>query len=82
MTCARVHLPHSLELLLRRELEEAIEQANLGRFDSAVAKKYLIERVPQIDIAIELDCERSTISRRLPEILRRIEQAAHRLNFI
>lgn len=82
MTCARVRLPRSLELLLRRQLEEAIEQANLGTFDGAVAKKYLIERVPQIDIAIELDCDRSTITRRVPEILRRIEQTAHQLNFI
>lgn len=81
MTCARVHLPHSLELLLRRELEEAIEQANLGEFDGAVAKKYLIERVPQIDIAIELDCERSTISRHLPRILLRVEQTVQRLGY-
>lgn len=82
MTRARTKLPHSIELLLRCELEEAIYQANLGEFDSAVAKKLLIERVPQIDIAIELDCERSTISKRLPRILRRIEQVARRLNYI
>ena len=44
-------MPRPLELLLRRELEEAIEQANLGEFDTFVAKKYLIEQVPQIDIA-------------------------------
>lgn len=82
MTCARPRLPHSFELLLRCELEEAIYQSNLGEIDSAVAKKYLIDRVPQIDIAIEFDCDRSTISKRLPKILRRIEKTAHRLNFI
>lgn len=82
MTSGRGRLPHSLELLLRREVEEVIDQANLGTFDSAVAKKYLIERVPQLDIAIELDCERSTISRHLPRILLRIEQTARRLHYI
>lgn len=77
MTAARIKLPRSIELLLRAELEEAIEQANLGNFDTFVAKKYLIEQVPQIDIAEELGYDRSVISRRLrKDILPRLEYAA------
>lgn len=76
MTAARIKLPHSLELLLRSQMEEAIEQANLGTFGTVVAKKYLIEQVPQIDIAEELGYDRSVITRRMKLILPRVEHAA------
>lgn len=77
---ARVRLPGSLGQLLRSEMEKAISEANLGNSDSLIAKRYLLERIPQIDIAIELDVERSTISRRLPRIIERVEKTAQRLN--
>ncbi len=76
---ARVRLPGSLGQLLRSEMETAISEANLGNSDSLIATRYFIEHTPQIDIAIELDLERSTISRRLPSIRQRIEQTAQRL---
>ena len=76
---ARVRLPDSLGKLLRTEMEKAISEANLGNSDSLIATRYLIERVPQIDIAIEMDVERSTISRRLPSIIERVEKSAQRL---
>ena len=76
MTAARIKLPHSLELLLTSQMEEAIEQANLGTFGTVVAKKYLIEQVLQIDIAEELGYDRSVISRRVKLILPRVEHAA------
>lgn len=79
MTAARIKLPHSLELLLRVEMEQAIEQANLGTFDTFVAKKYLIEQVPQIDIAEELGYDRTVVTRRVKQILPRVEYAAQRL---
>lgn len=79
MTAARIKLPHSIELLLRSEVEQAIEQANLGNFDTFVAKKYLIEQVPQIDIAEELGYERSTVTKRIPRIVEKVERAALRL---
>lgn len=79
---ARVRLPGSLGQLLRSEMEEAISEANLGNSDSLIAKRYLIEHIPQIDIAIELDMERSTISRRLRGIKGKVEQTAQRLNII
>ena len=79
MTASRIKMPHSLELLLRCEVEQAIEQANLGNFDTFVAKKYLIEQVPQIDIAEELGYERTTVTKRMPRIIERVDRAAVRL---
>ena len=76
---ARVRLPGSLGQLLRSEMEIAISEANLGNSDSLIAKRYFLERVPQMDIAAELDIERSTISRRLPFIIERVEKTAQRL---
>jgi hypothetical protein len=60
-------------------MEAAIEQANLGVFDTFVAKKYLIDQVPQIDIAEELGYGRTTITERMPRIYERVERAAVRL---
>ena len=77
---ARVRLPDSLGKLLRTDMEKAIFEANLGNSDSLIATRYLIERVPQIDIAAELDVERSTISHRLQRIIERVERSAQRLN--
>ena len=76
---ARVRLPVELEELLKRELETAIDQANLGEEDTLIARRYLIDQVPQIDIAVEIGMERSTISRRLPRILGRVLWAAERM---
>ena len=77
---ARVRLPDSLGKLLRSDMEKAIFEANLGNSDSLIAKRYLIEHIPQIDIAIEMDLERSTISRRLPRIIQKVEETAQLLN--
>lgn len=79
---ARVRLPDSLGQLLRSEMETAISEANLGNSDSLIAKRYLIEHVPQIDIAIEMDMERSTVSKRMPYIIKRVEQTAQRLKLV
>lgn len=79
MTAARTKLPRSVELLLRSELEVAIEQANLGQFGTFVAKKYLIDQVPQIEIAEELGYDRTVVTRRVKDILPRVEYAAQRL---
>lgn len=76
---ARVRLPVELGELLKRDLETAIDQANLGEEDTLIARRYLIDQVPQIDIAVEIGMERSTISRRLPRILDRVLWAAERM---
>ncbi len=79
---ARVRLPECLKTLLRSEMETAIKEANLGKLGTRIASQYLIEQVPQIDIALEMGIDRSTISRTLPYILERVEQAARKLGML
>ena len=79
MSAARVRLPESIELLLRSEVEMAIEQANLGNFETAVAKKYYIEQLPHVEIAEELGYDRTVITKRMPRIYKKVERTAQRL---
>ena len=50
---ARVKLPPPLDKLLRSQMETAIREANLGNDDTDIAKRYLIDQIPQIEIAAE-----------------------------
>mgnify|MGYP003318177614 CR=1 FL=1 len=76
---ARVKMPKELSELLRSDLERAIYEAALNADDALIAKRYLVEKVAQIDVAAELGWERSTVSRRLPGIVERVAWAANRL---
>lgn len=67
--------------LLKSELEHAIDEANLGDENTAIAKKYLIDQIPQIEIAVEFGFERSTISRRMKELVPRVEYAAKKMGY-
>lgn len=78
---ARVKLPKELDGLLRSELEKAIYEAALSRDDELIARRYLIEKTAQIDIAAELGYERSTVSRRLRYITNEVIRAAVKLGF-
>ena len=82
MSSARVRLPSDLEGLLRSEMLFCIEEANLGQNDTTVAKRYLIDQWAQIDIAAELGWSRSTVSERIPRIIRRVQAAATQLGKI
>lgn len=79
MSCARVRLPGGLGDLLLAEMETVIVQSNLGRDDTVIARRYLIDHWPQIEIAAELGWGRSTVSERMPGILRKVQLTAHRL---
>ena len=79
MAAARLMLPACLDCLLRSEMEQAIEEANLGTVNTLVAKRYLIDRWAQIDIAAEMGWTRSTVSERMPWILTRVAFAAQKL---
>lgn len=79
---ARVRLPHSLAKLLRSDMEKAIYEANLGTEDAGIATRYLIDHWPHIDIAAEYGCDRSTISKRMPHIIERVQYAATRIGYI
>lgn len=76
---ARPRLPESLDRLLRSQLEKAIYEAALNRDDALIAQRYLVEKVPQIEIAVELGWERSTVSKRLKIIIPRVEWAASKI---
>ena len=78
---ARVKLPPPLDKLLRSQMETAIREANLGNDDTDIAKRYLIDQIPQIEIAAEFGWERSTISRRISRILLKVETAADKLKY-
>ena len=73
-------MPYPLSRLLRSELEQAIYESALSREDELIARRYFIEKVPQIDIAAELGYERTTISRKIPTIAKRIIFVANKLN--
>lgn len=62
-------------------METAIREANLGNDDTDIAKRYLIDQIPQIEIAAEFGWERSTISRRISRILLKVENAADKLKY-
>lgn len=76
---ARVKLPPELANLLRSELETAIKEAALHRDDELIARRYIIDKWCQIDIAAELGWERSTVSRHIPYILEEVKRAANRI---
>jgi DNA-binding MarR family transcriptional regulator len=79
MAAARVKLPDDLDGLLLREMEACIEQANLGQYDTLIARRYLISQLPQIEIAAELGWTRSTVSLHIPRIIRKVSLTANRL---
>ena len=74
-------MPDSLDSLMRSQMETAIREANLGNDDTDIAKRYLIDQIPQIEIAAEFGWERSTISRRISRILLKVENAAEKLKY-
>lgn len=80
MSAARIRLPEDLEDLLLHEMETCIEQSNLGQMDTIIARRYLINQLPQIEIAAELGWTRSTVSLHVPRILRKVSLTAKRLN--
>ena len=79
MAAARMTLPACLDCLLKSEMERTIEEANLGTINTLVAKRYLIDQWPQIEIAAEMGWTRSTVSERIPGILRKVEAAARKM---
>lgn len=79
---ARVRLPDPLCQLLRSELEMAIREAAFHRDDELIARRYIVDKWAQADIAVELGWERSTISRHIPHIFEEVGRAAARITQI
>lgn len=76
---ARYNLPPELSGLMRGEMEKVISQANLGLENERIARLYYVNKLPQIDVASELYLGRSTVQRRLPIILDRMQKTSSKL---
>lgn len=76
---ARVKLPPELERLNKTQFIKAIDEANLGVVDDAIARMYLLNQIPQADVAEEFGVTRLTITRRMRSISNRIVSAASQL---
>lgn len=80
MRCKPKHT--KLDDLIYDRCKECICQARLSDRDSRIAELYLLERMPQIEIAATLNITRGTISRNLPQIVSSIENAAKNMGYI
>ena len=61
---------------MTRSVAEIVSyEANLGAEGTKIARMYYIERLPQIEIAEEMQMDRKTISERLRWINRRMKTA-------
>ena len=63
--------------MTRTVAERVIYEANLGAEDTKIARMYYIERMPQIEIAEEMQMDRKTISERLRWINARMKAVWH-----
>lgn len=63
--------------MTRSVAERVIYEANLGAEDTKIARMYYIERLPQIEIAAEMQMDRKTISERLRWINARMKAVWH-----
>lgn len=77
---ARVKLPDPLDKLLRSQLEKAIYEASFHQDDDLIARRYIIDKWCQIDIAAELGWRRATVGDHLKYIIPRVERVAQQLN--
>ena len=61
MASARVNIPEDLSGLLHSEWERVIEETGYSREDAEIVRRYIVGKLPQIDVAVELCMERSTL---------------------
>lgn len=80
MPKGRIKLPDSLKELLRDEWGTIIRQGGFNQEDAEIIRLYLIDKLPQIDVAEEIGISRRSINRRLPDILKRAQSVAEKLN--
>ena len=82
MARGRVNLPVELKTLLAGDWERVLGQAMLGREDREIGRMYILERMPQIDIAEELHMHRSTVSRHMDKIMIEARRTAEKLDMV
>lgn len=79
MAKARARASISRADFTRSEWETVIREAALGKENTRIAEMYLLDAVPQVDIGAELGLDRSTVSKRLPKIIDKVERTARKL---
>lgn len=55
-----------------------IHDSNLGLEDERMATLYLIDAIPQVEIAVSIPLDRSTVSRRMKKIIKRLVKMAEK----
>lgn len=55
-----------------------IHDSNLGLEDERMAILYLIDAIPQVEIAVIIPIDRSTVSRRMKKIIKRLVKMAEK----
>lgn len=80
MPRGRTKLPENLSGLLGDQWETILKQACFHEDDADILRLCVLSKLPQIDVAEELGISRSTIHRRLPEIIKRAQCVAEKLN--
>ncbi len=82
MAKARARKFGSADELLRSDWERVIDEAALGIEDTKIAKMYLLDAIPQVDIGAEIGLTRSAVSKRMAKILPKVERVARKLNYV
>ena len=82
MARGRVNLPVELKTLLAGDWERVLGQAMLGLEDRQIMRMYVMDRLPQIEIAAEMHMDRSTISRRLVHGINEARRTAEKLDMV
>lgn len=62
--------------LLSADFERIIDQSNLGKRETIIAKLWLLEGMRLADIGAAVGYDRSTVGKKLPWILQRVERTA------
>lgn len=76
---AKVNLPEPLNKLLRSQLETAIYESALHRDDELIARRRIIDKWGQIDVAAELGWYRGTVAAHEKYIFSRVSEVARQL---
>lgn len=76
---AKVKLPHPLDKLLRSQLERAIYEAAFHRDDEFIAKRRIIDKADQIEVATDLGWYRGAVSAHEKYIFQRVADVAKQL---
>ena len=75
----RTKIPEDLAGLLRSEWTVIIREAAMCKEDEDIARLCLVDKLPQLDAAMEIGLDRGTISSRLPGIILRLQSTKHRM---